>query len=89
MQRRIVPCRYCGADIIFIKTPDGKALPCDPGLLPYKEGGYERLLTEDGEMVKGYLHYAASEEPDGMAYRLHFATCPHERERRRERKAQR
>jgi len=40
-------------------------------------------------MVKGYLHYAASEEPDGMDYRLHFATCPHERERRRERKAQR
>lgn len=74
---RIVICRYCGAEIVFIK-PAGreKALPCEPALVPYKLGGYERLLADNGEMVSGYLHYPADEEPDGMAHRLHFATCP-------------
>lgn len=91
MNRTIVNCRYCHAEIIFIQTPQGKALPCDPALVPYKLGGYEKLLTEDGEMVKGYLHYPPAEEPDGMAYRLHFASCTHDRrrERRKERASQR
>jgi len=35
MAKKIVNCKYCQAEIIFVKTSEGKALPCDPSLLPY------------------------------------------------------
>ena len=30
-------CRGCGADIIWIKTPGGKSMPCDPIPVMYWE----------------------------------------------------
>lgn len=29
-------CRGCGAPIVWIKTPAGKAMPCDPAPVYYK-----------------------------------------------------
>ena len=37
-------CRGCGAPIVWIKTPAGKAMPCDPAPVYYKAapGGKDR-----------------------------------------------
>ncbi len=75
MERKVVTCRYCGEDIFFMKDRKGRTVPCEPGLVPYKAGGYEQLMTEDGDHVRGYLHFPAGELPSGMAYRVHFASC--------------
>lgn len=31
-------CRGCGAPIVWIKTPAGKAMPCDPAPVYYRPG---------------------------------------------------
>lgn len=55
-------CRSCGADIKFIKTVKGKAMPVEVKQI--------WILTEDGELVKGYLP--------------HWSNCPGANEHRKE-----
>lgn len=46
-------CRGCGAPIVWIKTPAGKAMPCDPAPVYYKAatGGKDKIVTTRGEVV--------------------------------------
>lgn len=46
-------CRGCGAPIVWIKTPAGKAMPCDPAPVYYKAapGGKDKIVTTRGEAV--------------------------------------
>ena len=43
-------CRGCGAPIVWIKTPAGKAMPCDPAPVYYKAtpDGKDKVVTTRG-----------------------------------------
>lgn len=44
-------CKGCQADIVWIKTTNGKNMPCDPKKVV--------IVTENGETVSGYTpHWA-------------------------------
>lgn len=45
-------CRGCKADIIWVKTKAGKAMPCDPKKVT--------IVTEEGETVQGYIPHWVS-----------------------------
>lgn len=53
-QKPAATCKGCGAAIAWITTLKGKAMPCDPGAV--------NVVTEDGQLVRGYIP--------------HWATCP-------------
>lgn len=68
-------CRGCGAEIGFIKTPNGKSMPVDLEEIPYvPAGGPYTYVTEKGIVTRG-----RDPQPGELAfigYRSHFATCP-------------
>lgn len=45
-------CKKCGAEIVFIKTPAGKFMPCDA-----KE---TRIVTKEGGTIGGYAPHWGS-----------------------------
>jgi len=71
-------CRSCGAEIVFIRTAAGKAMPCDVELKPYVKvmPGLGSIVLESGEVVNGLEVGSPGIEPDGYGYVSHFASCP-------------
>lgn len=69
-------CKACGAPIVWVQSPAGKFIPCDEGLIAYKqdEAGTDVLISDRGEYIKCRLHFDGW--PTGMARRPHWATCP-------------
>ena len=69
-------CRGCGAPIVWIKTPAGKAMPCDPAPVYYKAapGGKDKIVTTRGEVVS--CEIVPGGEATDAGYRPHWATCP-------------
>lgn len=70
-------CKSCGAEIIWIKTPAGKAMPCNPQKISYRTlvpgtKGSLTLVRPDGRIASG--EYDPGSELYG--YESHFATCP-------------
>ena len=67
-----VPCKGCGAPMVWVTTPDGRRVPLDPRPSIY------RVAPIAGSMV-AYL-VTGKEDPlpnDGGKYMVsHFATCP-------------
>ena len=84
MAFRTSVCRGCGALMIWIPTPAGKAMPCDPDQLTYwqKKGGSQKIVTPNGEVVSAELE-GPPEKATGIGYRSHFATCPRSEDFRR------
>lgn len=72
----ISKCRGCGADLIYIRTPKGRHMPCDPPLVPYwpREGGPGRVVALDGRVVACDLEGPRETARFGRV--SHFATCP-------------
>jgi len=69
-------CKSCGAPLVWIETPAGKWIPCDEGLVRYKQddAGRKAVVTQDGEIVKCEMEFEGL--PTGMARLPHWATCP-------------
>lgn len=69
-------CWGCGAPIVWVKTPAGKAMPCDPAPVYYKAapGGKDKIVTTRGEVVSCEIVPGA--EATDAGYRPHWATCP-------------
>lgn len=69
-------CGGCGKRILWIKTPSGKNMPCDPTLHNYRAvpGGKEKIVLPNGQVVSGETG-VKPEEADGSGYISHFATC--------------
>jgi hypothetical protein len=62
-------CRSCGAEIIWCRTPAGKAIPIDPGPV---DGGN---VTVSQDLFGGWIATVVGHgQGDHVA---HFATCPH------------
>lgn len=68
-------CKSCGADIIWIVTPNGKKMPCNNQRIHYKQNfhkGSMVLVLPNGKIDRGDLDI----ESDKFGYISHFATCP-------------
>lgn len=70
-------CKGCGADIIWIKTRAGKAMPCDATPVTYwqNEKGKQTIITPDGATLRCDLT-GDPKEAAGSGYVPHWATCP-------------
>lgn len=70
-------CKGCGAEIIWIETPKGKRMPCDPVKVPYweKKGAPDKVVTPDGEVISCELRGTLS-KATGVGYIPHWRTCP-------------
>ncbi len=65
-------CRGCKKQIIWTRTPAGRNMPCDPGMITFTAGaGSETFITPDGQTKHG----KRSEEGE-RGYIPHWATCP-------------
>ena len=69
-------CKKCGAPIVWIQTPDRKWMPCNAGLVPYKqdEDGEDYVVTDRGELIHCTFEFECL--PTGAARIPHWATCP-------------
>ena len=70
-------CKGCGAKIIWIGTPGGKSIPCDPEQVMYweKAKAKGKVVTPNGEV----LSCEFSGDPNkatGLGYVSHWSTCP-------------
>lgn len=74
-------CRGCGAPIIWIRTRDGKHMPCNPEEIEIDISGAKTttIITDDGR-----LEFGSPVDPEDLfppantvkGWVSHFATCP-------------
>lgn len=69
-------CRACGAPILWLRTPKGKWMPANQGLVRYKENPQGKKLVVDdcGHTIRCDLEFEGL--PTGLARIPHWATCP-------------
>ena len=74
---RTAKCRGCGAEIVWIPTPGGKSMPCDPEQVVYWQSptGLHKIVTPNGQVVSASLD-GDPQTATGIGYISHFATCP-------------
>lgn len=79
-------CKSCGAEIIWIETPGGKKMPCDPEQVVYKmrKGARAKIVTQNGEVHSADLGVELG-QGDGIGYISHWSTCPFAERHRRDR----
>lgn len=70
-------CRGCGADIIWIKTPGGKSMPCNPIPVTYweKPKAQGKVVTPNGKVLSCEFK-GDPQNATGIGYISHFSTCP-------------
>lgn len=88
-------CKSCGAEITWIKTRDGKSMPCDsePVYFIPDPKGKSLIVTDNGQTVKGDIVdkkvalYSQDEKVTVMTGHIsHFATCPNANKHRKGKK---
>ena len=68
-------CKGCGAKIFWVKTVDGRNMPCNPKLLPVLRGeGGEKFINQGGVVFSG--SEVPEERANSFAMRPHWGTCP-------------
>lgn len=78
-------CKGCGQEIIWIMSPAGKVIPCDPEPVIYwqKPKAKGKVVTKNG-MVISCDFEGDMAKSTGIGYVPHWATCTEpERFRRR------
>lgn len=74
---RLSTCKYCGKKVRWIKSKNGKYIPCDPGQICYRIPGDGKgsltLVTQEGKVISAEKE--SSSNAEGVAYISHFATC--------------
>ena len=70
-------CKACGREIIWIMSPSGKAIPCDPEPVSYwqQSKAKSKIVTPNGKVISCWL-YGDPETATGIGYFSHWATCP-------------
>ena len=68
-------CKACGAEIVWVTTPTGKSMPCDPALHYFQasKSGSEVFVMPNGSVVKGIA--CDSSRATRTGYTPHWATC--------------
>lgn len=72
-------CKRCGRRIVWVKTPAGKSMPCDPEPIHFipAAGGDLQLVTANGVVARGRKPEENEKEISQIGYTSHFATCPY------------
>ena len=80
-------CKGCGAEIVFVRTENGKMMPCNPRLVPYweRQGAKGKILNDQGRVVSCDFH-GEREKLMGFGHMPHFSTCAAAKRFRREKK---
>ena len=84
----IKTCKFCGAPIVWLKTQNGRPMPCDAAAVKYQENykGKDVIVLSDGKVIKATVvnPNGGGLAPiiDGEGYISHFATCTHADEAR-------
>ena len=70
-------CRSCGAEIVWIRTAKGKAMPCDVKKIKGVRAkfGDTLLVTEAGTIERVDVRAPIGGVPSVEGYISHFATC--------------
>lgn len=69
---KIIVCRECGEQILFIRTQSGAKMPVNKDQVGYNLGGKERIVTPNGEI----LAVTITDNPEsGLGYVPHWSTC--------------
>lgn len=72
-------CKYCGAEIKWIRLKSGKNMPCDPEPVGYRcvEGAKETVVTAKGVVLTCETVGQRNRDTiiDGFGYVPHWATC--------------
>lgn len=69
-------CKGCGAEIGWIRTPAGKAMPVDPEpVYVAVDDGSDVFVTDVGEVIHGRA-VPANDGSAEVAFVSHWATCP-------------
>ncbi len=79
MERDTGRCRACGAAIYWVRTSNGKSMPCNPEELPVvpSNTGDIWAVSFDGEVFRGWICSESYEDERWVYARVsHFATCP-------------
>lgn len=78
-------CRGCGAEILWIQTPGGKSMPCDPEQVTYweKSDAAGKIVTPNGQVIS-CVFGGDPAKAIGIGYVSHFSTCPDAGKFRRE-----
>lgn len=88
---KVTTCKSCGAPIVWIKTQNGRSMPCDVPAVDYQENykGSSLIVTDDGRVRRATIIKkpitSSGLQPiiDGKGYISHFATCPYANKYRR------
>ncbi len=69
-------CKACGRYIIFVMSPSGKAIPCDPDPVNYwrRMKAKGKAVTRNGEVVSCDFE-GDLEKCTGIGFVPHWATC--------------
>ena len=70
-------CRYCSAEIIFVRTLSGREMPCNSTLTEVwaHDKGKHTAIGNDGRTFKCSLTRVAFRESE-YAYVVHWSECP-------------
>lgn len=88
----IKKCKFCGAPIVWLKTQNGRPMPCNAAAVKYQENykGKDVIVLSDGKVIKATVvnPNGGGLTPiiDGEGYISHFATCTHADEARQPRR---
>lgn len=76
MNMNIGICKGCNKQILWVRTPAGKNMPCNPTVIYYKEDPESKvsIVTPEGAVVKGILNVPL-EESTGIGYTPHWQNC--------------
>ncbi len=87
---KVTTCKSCGVPIVWIKTQNGRSMPCDAAAVDYQENykGSATIVTDDGRVLRVMVFKNPSPsglQPiiNGKGYISHFATCPYANRYRR------
>lgn len=70
-------CKSCGAELRWIKTTKGKAMPCNAEAVTYwaNPKGKATIITPNGETTRADLT-GDLQSATGIGYIPHWSTCP-------------
>lgn len=90
----IKKCKFCGAPIVWLKTQNGRPMPCNTEAVKYQENykGKDVIVLSDGKVIKATVVNpnggGLTPIVDGEGYISHFATCTHADEARQPRRTE-
>ncbi|MBQ2641743.1 MAG: hypothetical protein IJG15_07080 [Lachnospiraceae bacterium] len=80
-------CKSCGAEIIWIRTRQGKSMPVDTKTERFYPDphGTRLYVMNDGHTMTGTPVQEGEQPVEGIAsgHTSHFATCPHAKKHRK------